>query len=344
MQTSLLVALRYEDVFALITNLRQRVFAGVIHGGRVSQRRRIEVLHLVETEAVFFQPQRQVHHIFITRTGVCGDEIRDQILLFACLFRVGVEQLFKAVIATHARLHHLRQWPFFGMFRRNLQITTDVMGRQLFDVARIFYGDVIAHAGGDQDLFNAFQIAGTAIEIDRRLVVSVHMRTNIRIHTRQAAAGLLGAWRFAAQHIHVGRWPAEIGNHARKARNGIADRFNLINDRVFRTALNNAPFMLGNRTERTAAKAATHNIDRETDHFVSRNTGITVSRMRHALVRQRKDAVHLFGRKRNGWRVDPHIAVAMFLHQRTSAAWVGFVVQNTRSMCVQHFIALHFLE
>lgn len=95
---------------------------------------------------MLFQPQRQIHHIFIARTGVRGDEIRDQILLFTCLFRVGIEQLFKAVIAAHARLHHLRQRPFFGMFRGNLQITADVMGRQLFDIARIFHGDVITHA------------------------------------------------------------------------------------------------------------------------------------------------------------------------------------------------------
>ena len=80
------------------------------------------------------------------------------------------------------------------------------------------------------------------------------------------------------------------------------------------------------------------------NHFVSRNSGITVSRMRHALVRQRKDAIHLFGRKRNSRRVDPYIAVAMFLHQCAGAAWVSFVVQNARSMGVQHFIALHFLE
>ncbi|CSE42019.1 Uncharacterised protein [Shigella sonnei] len=95
---------------------------------------------------MLFQPQRQIHHIFITRTGVRRDEIRDQILLFTCLFRVGIEQLFKAVIAAHARLHHLRQRPFFGMFRSNLQITADVMGRQLFDIARIFHGDVITYA------------------------------------------------------------------------------------------------------------------------------------------------------------------------------------------------------
>ena len=66
--------------------------------------------------------------------------------------------------------------------------------------------------------------------------------------------------------------------------------------------------------------------------------------MRHALVWQRKNAVHLFGRERNSRRVDPHIAVAMLLHQCAGASWVSFVVQNTRSMGVQHFIALHFLE
>ena len=230
------------------------------------------------------------------------------------------------------------------MFRGNLQITADVMGRQLFDIARIFYGDVITHTRGNQDLFNAFQIARTAIEVDRRFVVSVHMRTNIRINARQTTAGLLSAWRFATQHIHVGSRPTEIGNHARKTWNSVADRFDLINNRIFGTALNNAPFVLGNRTERAAAKAATHNVDRETNHFVSRNSGITVSRMRHALVRQRKDAIHLFGRKRNSRRVDPYIAVAMFLHQCAGAAWVSFVVQNARSMGVQHFIALHFLE
>ncbi len=230
------------------------------------------------------------------------------------------------------------------MFRGNLQITANVMGRQLFDIARIFYSDVITHTRGNQDLFNAFQITRTAIEIDGRFMISVHVRTNIRINARQTTAGLLSAWRFAAQHIHVGSRPTEIGNHARKTWNSVADRFDLINNRIFGTALNNAPFVLGNRTERAAAKAATHNVDRETNHFVSRNSGITVSRMRHALVRQRKDAIHLFGRKRNSRRVDPYIAVAMFLHQCAGAAWVSFVVQNARSMGVQHFIALHFLE
>ncbi|CCK00591.1 hypothetical protein BN130_3373 [Cronobacter malonaticus 507] len=100
--------------------------------------------------------------------------------------------------------------------------------------------------------------------------------------------------------------------------------------------------MLGNRAERTAAKAAAHNVHREADHLISRNAFGAVSRVRHALVRQRKDAVHLFGRERDRRRVDPDITIAMLLHQRAGAAGVGFVVQNARGVRVEHFIALHF--
>ncbi|MNE71569.1 hypothetical protein D3C80_1674550 [compost metagenome] len=69
------------------------------------------------------------------------------------------------------------------MFWRNFQVAADVMGRQLLDIAWIFYRDVITYTGGDQDLLDALQIAGAAIQIDRRLVVGVHMLANARINT-----------------------------------------------------------------------------------------------------------------------------------------------------------------
>lgn len=122
-----------------------------------------------------------------------GDEVRDQILLFARLLRVGVEQLFKTIVAAHARLHHLRQRAFFGVLRRNLEIATNVVRRQLFDVARIFHGDVITHPGRDEDLLDALQIARAAVEVDRRLVVGVHVLTNARIDAGEATTGLFRA-------------------------------------------------------------------------------------------------------------------------------------------------------
>ena len=66
--------------------------------------------------------------------------------------------------------------------------------------------------------------------------------------------------------------------------------------------------------------------------------------MRHPLVRQREDAVHLFGGERDCRRIDPDVALAVLLHQRPGAAGVGFVVQNARGVSVQDLIAFHLLE
>ena len=131
---------------------------------------------------MLLQPQREIHHIFISRPRVGGNKVWNQILLFTRLLRISIEQLLKAIVAAHTRLHHLRQWPLFGMFRSNLQITADVVGGQLFDVARIFNRNVVTNAGCDEDLFDAFKIAGATVKVYRRLMVGVHMRADIRIN------------------------------------------------------------------------------------------------------------------------------------------------------------------
>ncbi len=66
--------------------------------------------------------------------------------------------------------------------------------------------------------------------------------------------------------------------------------------------------------------------------------------MRNTFVRQGKDAVHLFSRKRDRRRVNPDKPLAVLLHQCARAARVGFVVQNTGRMGVKHLVAFHFLK
>jgi hypothetical protein len=51
------------------------------------------------------------------------------------------------------------------MLRGNLQIAANVVGSQLFDIARVFNGDVVTYAGSDEDLFDAFQVTGAAIRL-----------------------------------------------------------------------------------------------------------------------------------------------------------------------------------
>ena len=77
-------------------------------------RRRVERLHLVGTEIVALEPQRKVHHVFVFGARVSGDEVRDQVLLFACFLGVLLEHALELVIAANARLHHLVERTFLG--------------------------------------------------------------------------------------------------------------------------------------------------------------------------------------------------------------------------------------
>jgi hypothetical protein len=63
----------------------QRVAAGVVHRRGAGHRAGVEGLHLVGTEAVLLEPERQVHHVLVTGARVGGDEVRDQVLLLAGL-------------------------------------------------------------------------------------------------------------------------------------------------------------------------------------------------------------------------------------------------------------------
>ena len=76
------------------------------------------------------------------------------------------------------------------------------------------------------------------------------MLANARIDAGETTAGLLRARRLTAQHIHVRGWAAKVGDHTGEAWHRVANRFDLIDDRIFRAALNNTAFVLGNRAER----------------------------------------------------------------------------------------------
>ncbi len=96
-----------------------------------------------------------------------GDEVRDQVLLLARLFRELLEHLFEAIVGADARLHHLGQRPFFSMLRCNLQVTAHVVGDQLLDVFRRLHGQVVTQPGGNQNLLHPRQIPSLAIQRDQ---------------------------------------------------------------------------------------------------------------------------------------------------------------------------------
>ena len=153
---------------------------------------------------------------------------------------------------------------------------------------------------------------------------------------RQPAAGGLDLRVLARQAVHVRRRSAEIGNDARKTRRLVADFLDLVQDRLLGAALDDSPFVLGDRAESAAAEAATHDVDREADHLEGRNPGLAIRRMRPALERRGEDAIHLRRRQRDRRRVEPDVALAVRLDQRAGIARVRFEMEDARSVGVKH--------
>ena len=121
MQSTHLAAARRLDDFRIFRHFMQRIFTRVVHGSGHRHGCRREGLHLIQVEAAFLEPDRQIEHVFIRAAGMGGNEVRDQVLLLAGFTRVLIKQFLEAVVAAHAGLHHLRQRAFFGMLRRDFQ-------------------------------------------------------------------------------------------------------------------------------------------------------------------------------------------------------------------------------
>ena len=343
-QPTLLLALDDGHAFALVGDLAQRVLARVVHGSGRGHRRRVERLHLVGAEAVALEPQGQVHHVFVGGAGVGRDEVRDQVLLLARLFRELLEHALEAVVGADARLHHLVERAFLGMLRGNLQVAANVVGHQFAHILRRLDRQVVAQARGDQDLLNPRQGAGAAVELDQRRVVGVEVRADAREHTGRLAAVGFDFGALAGDAVHVRSRPAEVGNDAGEAGHLVTDLFDFANDRVVGAVLDDPAFVLGDRAEGAATEAATHDVHREADHFVRRNTLFAVRRMRNARVGHAEHVVHFFGGHRNGRRVEPDVRFAVALHHRPGIAGVGFQVQHAVGVGVEHRVVAHLLE
>ncbi|CSC09461.1 Uncharacterised protein [Vibrio cholerae] len=187
MQATLRFTFRHRHLFRfLVFHAFQRVHFCVIHRGSITHWRWIEVLYLVTTVVVGFQPQREVNHVFIFSTRVSGDEVRDQILFFARFSAVFFKQLFKAIIRPHTRFHHHAQRAFFRMLRSNLQIAANVVGHQLTHVLRRFNRQVVTYTRSDHHFLNALHITRCTIQINSVFVVGIELMTDTREDTAWA--------------------------------------------------------------------------------------------------------------------------------------------------------------
>ena len=346
-----------DDVhrLAVAGDFAQRVFVGVVHRGGAGHRRWVKSLHLVCTKAIFLEPDRQVHHVFVAGARVGCDEIGNEVLLLADFSRKPVEHLFELVIAADARLHHLGEWPLLGVLRGDLQVTAHMVLNQLLHILGRLHSQVVAQAGADQYLFDAFERPAPAVHPDQRRMVGIEVAADAGVDTAWFAAGGLDFGALAANAVHVRRGSAQVGDDASETADLVADVLNFADHRVLRAALDDAPLVFGDRAERTATKTAAHDVDAETDHLPGRNLGrtveaavlIRVNRVGTAGIRQIKNKVHFSRGERDRRRVDPHVprgnAFAVRLHQRARVARIGLQVKHPVRMGVQHRVASDLL-
>ena len=344
MQAALLVALDDGHAIALVGDLAQRILARVVHGRGGGHRRGIEGLHLVRTEAVALEPEGEVHHVLVRGTRMRGDEVRDQVLLLARLLGVLLEHLLEAVVAADAGLHHLVQRTALGVLGRDLQVAADMVGDQFLDVLGRFHSQVVSQPRGDQDLLHPRQCPRLAVELDQGRVIGVEVLADAGEHARRLAAVALDLRVLASDAVHVGGRPAEVRDHAGKARYLVAHLLDLTDDRVMGAILDDPAFVLGDGAEGAATKAATHDVHRETDHLVGRDLFLAIGRVRHARIGHAEHVVHFLGGHGDGRRREPDVHVAMPLHQRPGVARVGFQVQHAVGVCIEHRVVAHLLE
>ena len=284
-----------------------------------------------------------------------GDEVGNQKLLFAGFERVFFEQLLELVVAADAGFHHLGQRALLGVLGRNLEVAAHVVRHQFFDVLGAFDRQVVAHTRADEDFLDALERSGAAVHLDQRRVVGVEVRADARVNAGGLAAGRFNLSRLAADAVHVGGRAAQVGNRAGKTLDRVANRFDFADHRVFRAALDDAAFVLGDRAERAATKAAAHDVHAKADHLPGRDLGgvvvaavlVGVAGVRGTGVRQVKHIVHLGRGQRDGWRVDPDVtrrgALAVRLHQRARVAGIGFQMQHAVGVSVEHGVAFDLL-
>ena len=124
---------------------------------------------------------------------------------------------------------------------------------------------------------------------------AVQVLADLWIDAGQASAGRLDCRVPTGETPHVRRRAAQVRDDAGEARDLVTDVLDLLEDRVLAAALDDAPLVLGDGAEGAAAEAATHDVDREADHFIRRYVPALVGRVRHARIGQPEHVVHFLG-------------------------------------------------
>ena len=111
------------------------------------------------------------------------NKIRDQVLFFTCFLRVFLEHRFKSIVSPDTRLHHFGERALFCVFRRDLQVTTDMFCHQFLNVLRRLNRKVITQTRCNQDLFDPLHFTRFSVKGNQWGLVSIQILANRGIDT-----------------------------------------------------------------------------------------------------------------------------------------------------------------
>lgn len=146
---------------------------------------------------------------------------------------------------------------------------------------------------------------------------------------------------FSTHLVHVGRGTSQITQIPFEVRH-FSDGFHFLENTFLASADNELSLMSRDGTESTSAKASAVDVDRELDHFISRNPLVFVFRMRKAGVRQVERHVQLSLRHGRIRWIGYHRLLSYLLKDAGCRIAVGFFLNMSEVLCLLFLILQAF--
>ena len=155
--------------------------AGVVHAGGEASRRGVEVLHLVRHKAVLLQVECYLYGGVEVGTGVAGDKVGNQILLFAQLLVDVLVFCLEILVYLVAALPHKGQNVVVYVFWGNLQLAGDMVLAQFTEKGPVFFFHQVVEpdAAANKDLLYAGKLPQPSQEGQVVAVVHLKMGTGL---------------------------------------------------------------------------------------------------------------------------------------------------------------------
>ena len=299
-------------------------------------------------EVETFGDDGQFGHVLLVAARVGGDEVGDDLLVKILLAVDAVELALEVVELLERRFAHEVEHAVAGVLRCHLQSSAHMTGDEF---PRVFLGrtvgffvlaaiqeQIVTHTAAYEAALDIWQGIYGVVDVEQSLMISVEVRTDLRMDTTGPFTFLTGIEVAAVHAVHIGRGAAEVGEVAFEVGH-LCHLFYLFQYALFRAAGDELALMGRDGAESAAAEASAMDVHTVLDHVVGRNALALVFRMRLTGVGQVEGRVKFFSGHRRIWRINDHIAIANGLEQAFGMHHVRLLLYMPEVLGLGAFVA-----